>query len=258
MVKAVFDNLAASNAEESLHRRHQRRRHAHKSRSRSGIFGRARRRRARAFLRPRLGRHRRREQGLDQNHRREHGQFRARLLRLRFEEIGRDDDLASALRPACRSARRISSRRRNSSPVISRFCSSATMCSKISRRTARSCLIPFDADDVFSHLPENVQRQLIEQEAKVLRHRREQSCARHRNGRAHQHRDASRFFAISGVLPPRSDRCDQEFDPQDLRKERRRNRGDEFARGRSDARASFTRWKFRMQLFPLHPDPTDI
>ena len=46
------------------------------------------------------------------------------------------------------------------------------------------------------------------------------------------------FFAISGVLPPRgSHRRDQEFDSQDLREKRRRDRGDESARGRSDARA---------------------
>ena len=47
-----------------------------------------------------IRRHGGREQGIDQNYWREHGLLRARLFRLRFEEVRRDDDFASALRSA--------------------------------------------------------------------------------------------------------------------------------------------------------------
>ena len=50
-------------------------------------------------LRPRLRRHGRRQQELDQDHRRRHRQLRPGLLRLRLEEGRRDDGLAPALRP---------------------------------------------------------------------------------------------------------------------------------------------------------------
>ena len=100
MIKAVFDNLAQAIAEESFHGRHRRRSFAHQSRFRPRVLHRAGRRRSRAVLRTRFGRNGRREQGVDQNHRREHGQFRAGLFRLRLEEIRRDDDFASALRAA--------------------------------------------------------------------------------------------------------------------------------------------------------------
>jgi hypothetical protein len=60
----------------------------------------SRRRRARGVLRPRRRRHGRREQELDQDHRRGDRPLRAGLLRLRLEEVGRDHDLAPALRAA--------------------------------------------------------------------------------------------------------------------------------------------------------------
>jgi hypothetical protein len=50
-------------------------------------------------LRPRRRRHGRRQQELDQDHRRGDRQLRAGLLRLRLEEVGRGHDLAPALRP---------------------------------------------------------------------------------------------------------------------------------------------------------------
>ena len=53
-----------------------------------------------AVLRPRRRRHGRREQELDQDHRRGNRPLRPGLLRLRLEEIGRDHDLAPARRPA--------------------------------------------------------------------------------------------------------------------------------------------------------------
>ena len=90
----------AAVAEKSFHHRHRRRSLAHEPRVRSEFLDRTGRCRARAVLRARLGRHGGREQGVDQNHRREHGSLRAGIFRLRLEESRRDDDLASALRAA--------------------------------------------------------------------------------------------------------------------------------------------------------------
>ncbi len=100
MIKAVFENLAQPSPknhftvgiEDDL---------SHTSLDvDSEFFDRAGRRCARAVLWARIRRHRRCEQGIDQNYWRKHGLLRARLFRLRFEEVRRDDDLASALRSA--------------------------------------------------------------------------------------------------------------------------------------------------------------
>ena len=86
--------------QQPLHRRHRRRRHAHEPRLRPGVRHRAATTCARRVLRPRRRRHGRRQQELDQDHRRGDRQLRPGLLRLRLEEVGRDDRLAPALRPA--------------------------------------------------------------------------------------------------------------------------------------------------------------
>ena len=100
MIKAVFDNLAEASPknhftigiDDDL---------SHTSLpSRSQFLHRAGRSCARTVLRARIRRHSGREQGVDQNHRREHGSLRARIFCLRFEESGCDDDLAFALRSA--------------------------------------------------------------------------------------------------------------------------------------------------------------
>ena len=56
--------------------------------------------RARGVLRARVGRHRRREQEHDQDHRRRRGPARAGLFRVRLEEVRLADGLAPAVRPA--------------------------------------------------------------------------------------------------------------------------------------------------------------
>ena len=83
-----------------LHDRHQRRRLRHEPRLRRGARHRAARDGARDLLRPRLGRHGRREQEHDQDPRRRGGPARAGLLRLRLEEVRLADRLAPALRAA--------------------------------------------------------------------------------------------------------------------------------------------------------------
>ena len=55
---------------------------------------------AQRLLRAGRGRHGRRQQELDQDHRRRDAGLRAGLLRLRLEEVGRDHGLAPAFRPA--------------------------------------------------------------------------------------------------------------------------------------------------------------
>ena len=87
-------------AEEPLHRRHQRRRHAHQPGLRPGLLHRRPEDVPRHVLRPGRGRHGGRQQELDQDHRRGHRQLRPGLLRLRLEEVRLDDHLAPALRPA--------------------------------------------------------------------------------------------------------------------------------------------------------------
>ena len=87
-------------AQAPLHGRHLRRRHqpqpAHRARLRAPTPG---GRGAGHVLRPRLGRHRGRQQGLRQDHRRGHGPLQPGPLRVRLQEVGRRDRLAPALRP---------------------------------------------------------------------------------------------------------------------------------------------------------------
>ena len=101
MVKAVFDNLAQPAPKNHFTDRHRRRCFADQPDYRSR---RSRSNRMTSFrahvLRARIGRHGRRQQGIDQNHRRKHRPLRAGIFRLRFEESGRDDHFASALRAA--------------------------------------------------------------------------------------------------------------------------------------------------------------
>ena len=113
MIKAVFDNLAQPSPKNHFTVGIEDDLCAHEPRCRSEFLDRTGRRCARAVLRARLRRHRGREQGIDQNHRREHGLLRARLFRLRFEEIGRDDRSRICASVRARFARLTSSPRRN-------------------------------------------------------------------------------------------------------------------------------------------------
>ena len=125
-------------AEESLHHRHQRRRVAHQPRIRSGVRHRSGRRGRLRVLRPRRGRHGRREQELDQDHRRGDGWLRAGLLRLRLEEVGVEDDVASPLRAAADSLDVPRAAGPASSPAISSSSSSGSTCSRGDRRSGVS------------------------------------------------------------------------------------------------------------------------
>ncbi len=85
-------------AEEPFHRRHQRRRLAPEPAGGPGLFDRIRQGHPRDVLRPGRGRHGGRQQELDQDHRRRHGQLRAGLFRLRLEEVRQHDGVAPAVR----------------------------------------------------------------------------------------------------------------------------------------------------------------
>ncbi len=120
MVKAVFDELARGGAAQPLHRRHRRRRDPRLSLPYDReLRHRARRRGPGGLLRAGRGRDGRREQEHDQDHRRDDGQLRPGLLRLRLEEVGRDDHLAPAFRPRPDPLRVPRSARRASSPATS-------------------------------------------------------------------------------------------------------------------------------------------
>ncbi len=95
-----FREPGSAGAEKSFYHRHRRRSLAHQSRVRSELLDRTSRRGASAVLRAGIGWDRGREQGVDQDHRREHRQFRSGLFRLRLEESGRHDHLALAFRPS--------------------------------------------------------------------------------------------------------------------------------------------------------------
>ena len=98
MVKAVLDELVQGPAQEPLHGRHHRRCRRHQPAPRRRLRHRARDDHARHVLRSRRRWHRRRQQELDQDHRRRPGLPRPGLLRLRFQEVGLAHGLASALR----------------------------------------------------------------------------------------------------------------------------------------------------------------
>ncbi len=99
MVKAVYDHLdgPASNGFTVGHRR---RRHPHLDPRRPGPRHRAPGNHPLQVLRLRLGRHGRRQQELDQDHRRPHRDVRPGLLPVRLQEIGRRHHLPPPLRQA--------------------------------------------------------------------------------------------------------------------------------------------------------------
>ena len=115
------------------------------------------------LLRARLGRHGRRQQGVGQDHRREHGPVRPGLLRVRLQEVGLGHGVAPALRAASRSARRISS---TDADFVA--CHQFGLLGKMkvleSAKHGATFLLnaPYGPDEVWDHLPGEVQRQLID------------------------------------------------------------------------------------------------
>ncbi len=111
-------------------------------------------------------------------------------------------------------------------PATSSSSSTATTCSSTPRPGAAFLLnAPYGPDEVWDHLPREVQEQIVEKRLRFFvidayRIAREAGM----KGRINTIMQTC-FFAISGVLPrERRDRADQEGDREDLRQEGRRGR----------------------------------
>ena len=189
----------------ALHRRHRRRRHPPQPAVDAG------------FRMPRpdgevravffgLGsrRHGRRQQELGQDHRRAHRPVRPGLLRLRLEEVRVDDRVAPAVRPAADPLDLPDRRRPTSSPATSSACS-ATLDVLEHRRPGATFLLnaPYAADEVWDHLPREVQQQIIDKQLDVWVIDADRLARRGRAGRPHQHRHAAVLLRAVGVLPRR-------------------------------------------------------
>ena len=124
-------------------------------------------------LRARLGRHRGREQELDQDHRRGDPQLRPGLLRLRLEEGRRDDRVAPALRARADPLDLPGHAARTSWPATSSRSSRSTTCSKYASTAPRSCSTARTARTRSgTSCRSEVQQQIIDKKLQVLRHRR--------------------------------------------------------------------------------------
>ena len=202
MVKGVFDNMAAADAEESLHRRHQRRRDPHQHRLRPDLQRRVEAGRAGHVLRPGRRRHGGRQPQLDPHHRRGDRQLRPGLLLLRLQEVRHDHDLAPALRPRSDpplQPDRVGQLRRL--PPVD-LPGARQRARQSGDRAPPSCSpAPYGPDEVWDQLPRQVQAQII---AKKLRFYVIDAIgvakATGMGGRINTIMQTC-FFAISGVLP---------------------------------------------------------
>ena len=224
-------------AEEPLHGRHRRRRFAHEPRLRPGILDRGSAHGAGAVLRARLGRHGRREQELDQDHRQGDGQLRPGLFRLRLQEGGIGHGLAFALRaepdPLDLPDHQGEFRRLPPVPVPQpdRHAGGGRggrhLPAQRSARPQRS-VGPSAARGAGRNHP---------QEAEGLRDRRLCRRARGRHGQPHQHDHADLLLRHQRRASARGgDQADQEGDRGHLRQARRSGGAEELRRGRHHAR----------------------
>ena len=198
------------------------------------------------LLRPRRGRHGGRQQELDQDHRRGDRELRPGLLRVRLEEVRRDDHLAPALRPAAdpldlpdhqRQLRRLP-------PVHAS--SSATTCSSTPSRAPPSCSTARTApDEVWDKLPARGPGADHREEAEVLRHRR----LRGREGRPAWAGASTRSCRPASSRSPACCRATRRSSRSRTRSRRptasaAKRRPEELRGGRRDARATCTRLRF--------------
>ena len=244
MVKAVFDNLAAQPHRRTISRSAFTTISADTSLDFDPDFSiESRGRVPRAVLRTRRGWHGRRQQGIDQDHRRKHRQLRAGLFCLRFEKGRRDDCLASALRAASDSFDLSYQSGAISSPAINRsFSSRIDVLEHLVPGGTFLLNTPFGPERVWEHCP----RMCSSRSSRSARnffvidaHKVARECGM--GGRINTIMQTC-FFAISGVLPhEEAIAAIKDSIRKDLRQERRGDRADESARGRSNARASCTR-----------------
>ena len=166
MVKPIFDELAAARPKRhftvGIYDDVTQPQPAHRPRLRAAApAGRG----AGHVLRPRLGRHRRCQQGLGEDHRRGHGPLQPGPLRVRLQEVGRGHRLAPALRPApIRSTYEIEAGRLRGLPPV-RPAGQDARARSGPAGAPRSCSTPrMPPDEVWEHLPGRVQRQIVEKD----------------------------------------------------------------------------------------------
>ena len=205
----------------------------------SVVSNRGRRRVGVGVLRPRRRRHGRRQQELDQDHRPGNRPLRAGLLRLRLEEVGRDHRSRTCARASGRSGRRIWS----TAPSFV-ACHQFEFVDKIDvlEHAAPGAVFllnaPFPADEVWDHLPREMQEQIIEKQIRFFAIDAYDLAKRAGMGGRINTIMQTCFFAISGVLPrDEAIAHDQEGDREDLRQARAGGRAAQLRGGRSDARA---------------------
>ena len=140
MAKAVFDELKKTPRSPRTISRVgiERRRDLHQPRLRRGLHPRLRRRDRVPLLRPRLGRHGRRQQELHQDHRRRHPELGPGLLLLRLQEGRQLHDQPPPLRPEGDQEALPHRARPTSSPATSSPSSRSSTCSPTPSRAASS------------------------------------------------------------------------------------------------------------------------
>ena len=189
-------------------------------------------------LRARLGRHGRREQGVDQDHRREHRPVRPGLLRLRLQEVGLGHRVASALRARAhpldlshrgRRLRRLSpvrAARQDQGPRVREA------------RARRSCSTPRTGRRGLGSPAGRRPAAAHRQGDRLLGDRRARGRRRGRDGQPHQHRHAAVLLpARRHPAGGRGDHPDQGLRREDLREARRGDRRPQLRRDRPLARA---------------------
>ena len=158
--------------------------------------------RTRAVLRPRFGRHRRRQQELHQDHRRGHRQLRAGLLRLRLEEGRHDHHLAPALRPEADPLHLPDRRRDFVACHQFSFLERSTCCKAARPGRHLPALLALRPGEVWDQLPARRAAADHRQEAQVLRRSTPTRWPKSSGmgGRINTIMQTC-FFAICGILP---------------------------------------------------------
>ena len=161
-------------------------------------------------LRPRLRRHRRRQQELDQDHRRDHRQQRPGLLRLRLQEGRQHDHLPPALRQAGDPLPLPDPTAPTSSPATTSPSSRSTTCCDNAKQGATFLLnSPYGKDEVWAAAPRRGAAADHRQEAQVLRHRRRAPRQRDRPRPAHQRHHADAPSSRSPASSPSTRRSSE-------------------------------------------------
>ena len=193
------------------------------------VLDRARRRRARPVLRPRRGRHGRRQQEQREDHRRRSGDVRPGLLRLRLAQVRRPDGLAPALRQAADPRAvpdRIRQLRRLPPGELSRPHRRATAGRARGHVPAQHPLRPGRGVGPSAPFLADADPR---QEAALLRDRRVQGRPRGGAGQPDQHRAADLLLRhLRRAAARAGDRAHQALDRGELRRQGRRRRAQEF------------------------------